>query len=148
MRSSEKGLCKALEGFMSSIKEKLKIGTLTLGSWITLASPAIAEIMAKAGFDWLTVDLEHSVITIHEAENLIRVIGLCGAIPLVRLSANDPEQIKKMEHYRTFFTIYKELPEWLWPIVKDADRQGNDCAPLLAKRLRELVYNKRFATES
>jgi len=26
--------------------------------------PSIAEIMAKAGFDWLTVDMEHSAITL------------------------------------------------------------------------------------
>jgi 2-dehydro-3-deoxyglucarate aldolase len=79
-----------------NLKEKLHIGEFTVGSWITLAHPAIAEIMAKAGFDWLAVDLEHSVITIREAEELIRVIDLCGVVPLVRLSANDPVQIKRV----------------------------------------------------
>jgi len=81
---------------MMSLKTKLHAGKLTVGSWITLAHPAIAEIMAKAGFDWLTVDLEHSVITIREAEDLIRVIDLCNVAPLVRLSANDPVQIKRV----------------------------------------------------
>jgi 2-keto-3-deoxy-L-rhamnonate aldolase RhmA len=81
---------------MIGLKEKLNNGELAVGSWITLAHPAIAEIMAKAGFDWLTVDLEHSVITIREAEELIRVIDLCGVVPLVRLSANDPVQIKRV----------------------------------------------------
>lgn len=70
--------------------------TPTLGSWITLAHPAIAEIMAKAGFEWLVVDLEHSVITLREAEELIRVIDLCGSIPYVRVTANDPNQIKRV----------------------------------------------------
>ena len=81
---------------MTSLKERLNNKELCFGSWITLAHPAIAEIMAKAGFDWLTVDLEHSVITIREAEELIRVIDLCGVVPLVRLSANDPVQIKRV----------------------------------------------------
>lgn len=81
---------------MINLKEKFIEKDLTIGSWITLAHPAIAEIMAKAGFDWLTVDLEHSVITIREAEELIRVIDLCGVEPLVRLSANDPVQIKRV----------------------------------------------------
>jgi 2-keto-3-deoxy-L-rhamnonate aldolase RhmA len=78
------------------LKQALRQGALCLGSWITLAHPAIAEIMAKAGFSWLAVDLEHSVVTIREAEELIRVIGLCGVVPLVRLSANDPVQIKRV----------------------------------------------------
>jgi 2-dehydro-3-deoxyglucarate aldolase len=69
---------------------------ISIGSWITLAHPSIAEIMASAGFDWLAVDLEHSVVTIREAEELIRVISLKGVAPFVRLSSNNPEQIKRV----------------------------------------------------
>ena len=68
----------------------------SLGSWITLGHPAIAELMADAGFDWLAVDLEHSAITLREAEDLIRVIERCGCIPLVRLSSNNAVQIKRV----------------------------------------------------
>jgi len=81
---------------MSKLKAALKSNQLTIGSWITLAHPAIAEIMANAGFDWLTVDLEHSVITIREAKDLIRVSTLCGVPALVRLTDNDPNQIKRV----------------------------------------------------
>jgi 2-keto-3-deoxy-L-rhamnonate aldolase RhmA len=78
------------------LKQCLKMNQLTIGSWITLAHPAIAEIMARAGFDWLTIDLEHSAITIREAEELIRVISLSGVPPLVRLTSNDSNQIKRV----------------------------------------------------
>ena len=85
----------------TNISEKLMsnpllLKPLSIGSWITLGHPAVAEIMAEAGFDWLTVDLEHSVITIREAEELIRIIELKGVIPLVRLSSNDGVQIKRV----------------------------------------------------
>ena len=80
----------------NQLKSSLKQKKLTLGSWITLAHPAIAEIMSKAGFDWLAVDLEHSVITIREAEELIRVIDMLGVTPLVRLTSNDPDLIKRI----------------------------------------------------
>ncbi len=78
------------------LKRKLRDREVTLGSWITLGHPAIAEIMAKAGFDWLVVDLEHSVISIDVAGDLIRIIDLCGVAPLVRLTSNDPDQIKRV----------------------------------------------------
>ena len=78
------------------LKNKINSGALTVGSWITLGHPAIAEILAKAGFDWLVVDLEHSVINIDVAGDLIRVIDLCGVAPLVRLTSNNPEQIKRV----------------------------------------------------
>ena len=78
------------------LKEKLRSNSLTLGSWISLHNPAIAEIMANAGYDWLVIDLEHSVISIKEAGELIRVIDLCGVAPLVRLTSNDANQIKRV----------------------------------------------------
>jgi len=78
------------------MKHKIASGDLTVGSWITLGHPAIAEIMAKAGFDWLVVDLEHSVIGIETAGDLIRTIDLAGVAPLVRLTSNDANQIKRV----------------------------------------------------
>ena len=79
-----------------SLKNKLKSNALTLGSWITLGHPSIAEILALAGYDWLVVDLEHTTISIEQAGELIRVIDLCGVAPLVRLTSNHPDQIKRI----------------------------------------------------
>src|ERR1700682_2031066 len=81
---------------MSSLKQSLSQGNLTIGSWITLGHPALGEIMARAGFDWLVIDLEHSVISLRETEDLIRTIALCGVAPLIRLTWNDPNQIKRV----------------------------------------------------
>lgn len=79
-----------------ALRTKINSGSLTIGSWITIGHPAIAEILARAGFDWIVVDLEHSVISIETAGELIRVIDLCGAAPLVRLTSNNPDQIKRV----------------------------------------------------
>lgn len=79
-----------------SLKNKLRRGEATLGSWITLANPAIGEILARAGYDWLVVDLEHSTMSMAEAGDLIRTIDLCGTSPLVRLTSNDINQAKRV----------------------------------------------------
>jgi 2-keto-3-deoxy-L-rhamnonate aldolase RhmA len=79
-----------------TVKTRLRTGEAVLGSWITLGHASVAEIMARAGFDWLVVDLEHSVISIDVAGDLIRTIDLCGVAPLVRLTSNDPDQIKRV----------------------------------------------------
>lgn len=78
------------------LKNSLKANRLTIGSWITIGHTSIAEILARAGFDWLVVDLEHTTISIEQAGELIRVIDLCGAAPLVRLTSNNPNQIKRV----------------------------------------------------
>ncbi len=79
-----------------SLKKALAENRVTTGSWITLGHPSIAEIMAGAGFDWLVVDLEHSMITLEQAAELIRTITLAGLPALVRLTSNHPDQIKRV----------------------------------------------------
>ena len=81
---------------MRSVLNKSLLQELSIGSWIQIGHPAVAEIMASAGFDWLAIDLEHSTITLREAEDLIRIIDLKGLVPFARLSSNNPEQIKRV----------------------------------------------------
>ena len=69
---------------------------ISLGSWITLNHFSIVEIMADAGFDWLCIDLEHSVIDYFEAEQLIATMEAKGCIPYVRVGENNPLIIKRM----------------------------------------------------
>ena len=78
-----------------SLKKKIKKGQLTIGSWITIGHPTIAEIMAKAGFDWLAIDMEHGPLSHSQCQELIRVIDLCGLPALVRIGANNPLLIKR-----------------------------------------------------
>ena len=78
------------------LKSKFKKNVLSIGSWITIGHPAIAEILAQAGYDWLVIDMEHTTISIETAGELIRIIDLCGVAPLVRLTSNHPDQIKRV----------------------------------------------------
>jgi len=77
------------------LKQELNAKKLSIGSWITIGHPTVAEIMAKAGFDWLAIDLEHSPISIDQCQELIRVIDLCNVPSFVRVGANDPLLIKQ-----------------------------------------------------
>lgn len=79
-----------------TLKAALKNHEFTFGTWITLGNPAIAEIMAQAGFDWLVIDMEHSALAFRQAEELIRVIELAGGTPLVRVWSNERVVIKKV----------------------------------------------------
>jgi 2-dehydro-3-deoxyglucarate aldolase len=79
-----------------SLKSKIRSRQTTIGSWITLGDLSVAEIMAKAGFDWLAVDMEHSAVTLDKAQALIQVIGMYGVVPLVRVGENDATMIKRV----------------------------------------------------
>jgi 2-dehydro-3-deoxyglucarate aldolase len=79
-----------------SLKSVLSQKEVSIGSWITLGHPSIGEIMAGCGFDWLTLDLEHSAMTLSECQRLIQVIELGGCVPLVRVGENNPNLIKRV----------------------------------------------------
>lgn len=80
---------------MMSLKKKFKLNNKTLGLWISIYSIEIAEIFAKSEFDWIGIDLEHSSINITQAVDLIKVIDLSGGTPLVRVTSNNEDQIKR-----------------------------------------------------
>ena len=68
----------------------------TVGSWITLNHPSIAEIMSDAGFDWLCIDMEHSVTDYFEAQQLIMAIQSKGLKAFVRVGENNSRIIKRI----------------------------------------------------
>jgi 2-dehydro-3-deoxyglucarate aldolase len=70
--------------------------TLSLGSWITINNPSIAEIMADAGFDWLCIDLEHTVTDFYETQLLILAIQSKGLKAFVRVGENNALIIKRV----------------------------------------------------
>ena len=67
-----------------------------IGSWITLNNPSIAEIMAEAKFDWLCIDIEHSVTDFAEAQQLILTIQSKGLKAYVRVGSNNSRIIKRI----------------------------------------------------
>ena len=77
-------------------KKQELLSRCSFGSWITIPHPSVAELLVRAGFDWLTVDLEHSAITLESAAELIRTIDLAGITPMVRVGSHDANVIKRV----------------------------------------------------
>src|SRR5512143_673478 len=76
------------------MKNKLRRALLerqpTLGSWIQIGHPACAEVLARAGFDWVCVDLEHGAIDLETTANIFRALNGFDCVPVARLPLNDP----------------------------------------------------------
>jgi 2-dehydro-3-deoxyglucarate aldolase len=81
---------------MINLKKKLSNNELTIGSWITIGHPAIAEILANAGFEWLVIDIEHTTIDLSMVQVLITAIQSKGLAALVRVSKNEEVVIKRV----------------------------------------------------
>ena len=78
------------------IKETLDNGEVSIGSWLNLASPLAAEVMAAAGFEWLVIDAEHSPFDLGNIAHTFRAIEARGAIPMARAWDHDPVTIGRL----------------------------------------------------
>jgi 2-dehydro-3-deoxyglucarate aldolase len=67
------------------LRERLSSSGVTVGSWLQIPSPDVAEIMAAGDFDWLTIDMEHGAFDWSTLPNMIRAIESGGVVPLVRI---------------------------------------------------------------
>ncbi|MCW7482130.1 HpcH/HpaI aldolase family protein [Leptospira kanakyensis] len=76
------------------IRNKLKQGKPSIGTWMQIPSGSIAEILGYAGYDWVTVDLEHGSISTSQLPDLFRSIELGGTLPLARLAKGSLKDCK------------------------------------------------------
>ena len=60
------------------MKQRIRRGEPTIGTWLSLSSVIAAERMAVAGFDWLTIDLEHAPTNWETAMAMVAVVGAQG----------------------------------------------------------------------
>src|SRR5438128_9578974 len=78
------------------VKRALKAGQPSVGTWLSLASITAARFMARAGFAWLTVDLEHSLVDWETATHMFASIADAGGTALARVPANRHDHIKRV----------------------------------------------------
>jgi 2-keto-3-deoxy-L-rhamnonate aldolase RhmA len=74
----------------NKLRKALLQNEVTLGAWIQIGHPAIAEVFARRGFDWICVDLEHGAIDLETMADLFRAIDGFDSVPVARLPLNDP----------------------------------------------------------
>src|SRR5438876_5726392 len=78
------------------VKKALKQGQPSVGSWLSLGSITAARFMARSGFAWLTVDVEHSLVDWETATHMFATIADAGCVALARVPANRHDHIKRV----------------------------------------------------
>src|SRR5262245_51402826 len=78
------------------VKRALREGRPTAGAWLSLCGAISAEIMSRAGFDWLLVDMEHGHGDFQTLLAQLQAIEGSETIPVVRVQWNDPAVIKRV----------------------------------------------------
>lgn len=81
----------------SDLRASIRSGEPVVGGWVSIGHPAVAEITADAGPDFVVVDTEHGELGIGDVADAIRGIETAdGAVPFARVPEADPVPIKRV----------------------------------------------------
>jgi 2-keto-3-deoxy-L-rhamnonate aldolase RhmA len=80
---------------LPGFRQRLLSGQQLLGAMVTLPTPATAEILVDAGFEWLFVDGEHGPLTIPDILSILQAVGHRAAC-LVRVPMLNEADIKRV----------------------------------------------------
>ncbi|MEX2173016.1 MAG: aldolase/citrate lyase family protein [Pirellulaceae bacterium] len=78
------------------VKEKLRRGESSFGTWLSLGDLYATRVLARLGFDWLTLDIEHSAIDWSQAATIFGAIADAGCVPLARVPEGSHHYIKRV----------------------------------------------------
>ena len=73
----------------SPLKEKIGQGRPVMGTWFTLGSPLVAEMLARSGLDFLVIDFEHGPFQIDRVHDYVHRCERYECAPIVRIPSNE-----------------------------------------------------------
>src|SRR5580704_10545958 len=78
------------------VKQALKAGRPSVGTWLSLGSITASRFLARSGFAWLTVDVEHSLVDWETATHMFAAIADAGCTALARVPSSRHDHIKRV----------------------------------------------------
>lgn len=94
-------------------KSLLTASRPVLSGWLTVGHPLLAEVLAHAGYDAVTVDLQHGAVSDDELLPVLQALSTTDVTPFVRVAWNDPARIMKALDLGAFGVIV--------PMIETAD---------------------------
>ena len=60
-----------------------------------LGSPLVAELLAHAGYDWLSIEMEHNGLDMAGVQQILMAMNATDCIPIARIPSSDPVFIQR-----------------------------------------------------
>lgn len=77
-----------------SMQEYISARKIAVGAVITLTDPTVTELAGDCGMDFVWIDAEHAAFNLETIKNLLIAARASNCAAFVRVSGNDPNQIK------------------------------------------------------
>lgn len=80
----------------AALRAKFSAREKMFGGWVSYAHPSITETFARAGFDFMAIDMEHSTISIEQAQRIIAASQAEGVPCMPRPVSHSNDYIKPL----------------------------------------------------
>ena len=80
----------------NSMKALWAEGGTALGSWLSLPDTATAEMVARVGWDYCCVDMQHGYADYRTAVQMLQAINIGDSAPTVRVPWNEPSVMMRV----------------------------------------------------
>jgi len=84
-----------------------------VGTWVSSASPHVAEAIGCCGFDWGLIDMEHAPLDVSGLVQMLQAVGCTKMLPVVRVPWNDMVVVKRV--------LDAGATTLMFPFVQNAD---------------------------
>lgn len=78
------------------LKKKLEERRKVFAAWTSFGHPSISEVFSRTGVDFVGIDLEHSTISLEQAQQIIALCHGSGTRALPRIASHNMEMIKRL----------------------------------------------------
>lgn len=78
------------------LRNAFESGGVAIGSWLTLPSSVAAEVVARVGFDYCCIDMQHGLIGYRDTVQMLQALSLGSGTATVRVPWNEPGIIGKV----------------------------------------------------
>lgn len=105
----------------AALKRRLRNRERLFAGWVSYAHPSITETFARAGFDFMFIDMEHSTISIEQGQRIIAASQFEGVPCVPRPVSHSNDYLKPLLESGADGLLIQmvETPEQVQALIKD-----------------------------
>jgi 4-hydroxy-2-oxoheptanedioate aldolase len=85
----------AVTAAANPLRQAFSDGRPVIGTWSEIPHPFVAELLARAGFDFVAIDWQHGLHDFRDLLAVVHAVSSAGAVPIVRVPVNAEWAIQK-----------------------------------------------------
>jgi len=106
----------------NKLKEKLNSGKTVVGTWSSLSSPNVINVLGSTNLDFAIIDMEHGSMSFETAENMVRAAEASDLSPIIRTWDNNGQTLIRVLETGTQSIMVPHISN-----AKEAEKVANTC---------------------